>query len=240
MAPFRVIPAMDLLEGSVVRLFQGDYGRRTTYPVDPVDLAQQFLDAGLSWVHMIDLEGARLGKPVHLETVTAVVKTGINIELGGGLRSEGDIEKALNAGASEVILGTSLLAQRDKLAGWLHRFGGKLVAGVDSRAGRVAIRGWSEGTRIDALLLLGELEQLGFSRAIVTDIATDGALQGPNLPFLQRAAEATAMEITASGGIASPDHLRQVADLAPLGITGVIVGRAYYEGAITLAQMAQC
>ena len=231
---------MDLWDGSVVRLFQGDYGRRTTYPFEPVDLARQFLDAGFTRLHMVDLEGARLGAPVHLEVVTKVAKTGIEIELGGGIRSEIDIERALDAGANEIILGTVLLDKPERLSRWIDRFSGKLIAAVDSHDGRVAIRGWRQRTSIDSRELLAQLEQLGLARAIVTDIATDGAMRGPNLNYLRQAADSTTMEITASGGVARPEHLRQIAALSPHGVSGVIVGSAFYEGAISLAEMAQC
>jgi len=231
---------MDLLDGSVVRLFQGDYGRRTTYPFDPVDLAQQFLDAGLTRLHMVDLEGARSGAPAHLDVVTAVANTGIKIELGGGIRSEIDIEQALDAGANEIILGTVLLEESEQLSGWIDRFGRKLIAAVDSHDGRIAIRGWKQHTSIDSRVLLAQLERLGIARAIVTDIASDGAMRGPNLLYLRQVADATTMEITAAGGVASPEHLCQIAKLAPYGVSGAIVGRAFYEGAISIAQMAQC
>lgn len=240
MSPFNVIPAMDLLDGSVVRLFQGDYGRRTTYPLAPVDLARQFLDAGLTRLHMVDLDGARSGVPAHLEVLAEVAKTGIKIELGGGIRSESDIERALDAGAEEIILGTVLLEKPTELGRWIDRFGGKLIAAVDSHNGRVATRGWKRRTTIDSRRLLARLERLGMTRAIVTDIATDGAMRGPNLTFLRQAADSTTMEITASGGVARPEHLRQIAALSPHGVSGVIVGRAFYEGAISLAEMARC
>ena len=231
---------MDLLDGSVVRLFQGDYGRRTIYPFDPVDLAQQFLDAGLTRLHMVDLEGARSGTPAHLDVVTEVAKTGIKIELGGGIRSEIDIVQALDAGANEIILGTVLLEESEQLSRWIDRFSGKLIAAVDSHDGRIAIRGWRQRTTIDSRVLLAQLERLGMARAIVTDIATDGSMRGPNLTYLRQVADSTSMEITASGGVALPEHLYRIAALAPHGVSGVIVGKAFYEGAISMAEMAQC
>jgi len=240
MRPFRIIPAMDLLEGSIVRLIQGDYARKTIYTFDPVELASQFLEAGLTTLHVVDLDGARSGSPAHLDVVSKVAKTGIKIEFGGGLRSGIDIERALDAGASEIILGTSLLENQDQLSKWLARYGGKLVAGIDSRDGGVAVRGWRDRTRIDSLKLLAKLEQLGFARAIVTDVATDGAMRGPNLAYLQEVAKSTSMEITASGGVARTEDIYQIAALAPQGISGVIVGRAFYEGAISITELAKC
>lgn len=240
MRPFSVIPAMDLLDGAVVRLFRGDYSRLTTYPVDPVDLARQFLDAGLTKLHMVDLEGARSGAPAHLGVVAEVAGTGIKIELGGGIRSEVDIERAFDAGANEIILGTALLGEPEQLSRWIDRFSGRLIAAIDSHDGRIAIRGWKQRTTIDSKVLLAQLERLGMARAIVTDIATDGVMQGPNLAYLRQVADSTTMEITASGGVARPEHLRQIAALSPHGVSGVIVGRAFYEGTISLAEMARC
>ncbi len=237
---FRVVPAIDLMDGRCVRLVQGDYNRSTMYPQEPVELARLFQSVGLDWLHVVDLDGARAGEPTNLATVKALSATGIGIELGGGIRTAEDIEQAIGSGAGHVILGSSLMSNWDDLPDWLARFPGQLVAGVDARDGRVAVHGWRQTTTASALDLIARLEGLGFGRVIYTDIATDGMLAGPNLDQLRAVAESTQMEITASGGIGSAADIRAVAALAELGVTGVIVGKAFYDGRITLEELATC
>jgi phosphoribosylformimino-5-aminoimidazole carboxamide ribotide isomerase len=240
MERFSVIPAMDLMGGRCVRLVQGRFHDQTTYAHDPADLARTFLDVGLDRLHVVDLDGARLGRPVNLDTITAVAATGITIELGGGIRIEADIWKAFDSGVQDVILGTSLLGEMGKLSDWVARFPNRLIAGVDARNGRVVIRGWQESTGRTALDLLPELERAGFSRIIYTDITTDGTLQGPNLEQLGKIAGNTTMDVTASGGIGCPEDILAVKALQNLGISGVIVGKAFYEGKVTLEYLAAC
>jgi len=240
MERFRVIPAIDLMNGRCVRLVQGDYSRSTTYSQEPVELARRFQSVGLDWLHVVDLDGARTGRPINLGTVKALAATGISIELGGGIRTVDHIQQALDSGAAHVILGSSLMSNRDDLPGWLERFPGRLVAGVDARNGKVAVHGWQETTTVPALELIARLEALGFGRVIYTDIATDGTLAGPNLDQLRAVAESTRMEVTASGGIGSVADIQAVTDLAGLGVTGVIVGKAFYDGRISLEELAAC
>ncbi len=240
MGSFRVIPAIDLINGRCVRLVQGDYSRSTMYPQKPVELARLFQSVGLDWLHVVDLDGARAGEPVNLATVKALAATGIGIELGGGIRTAEHIRQALDSGAKHVILGSSLMSNWDDLPGWLERFPGRLVAGVDARGGQVAVHGWQETTTIPALELIARLEEIGFERVIYTDIATDGTLGGANLAQLRAVSESTRMEVTASGGIGSAADIQAVAALAELGVTGVIVGKAFYDGRITLEELATC
>ena len=240
MESIRVIPAIDLMDGRCVRLVQGDYRRSTTYPQEPVELARLFQSVGLDWLHVVDLDGARTGQSVNLVTVKALAATGIGIELGGGIRTADHIQQALDSGAEHVILGSSLMSNRDDLPRWLDRFPGRLVAGVDARNGKVAVHGWQETTTVLARELIARLEKLGFRRVIYTDIATDGTLAGPNLAQLRAVARSTRMEMTASGGIGSAADIRAVAALAELGVMGVIVGKAFYDGRITLEELATC
>lgn len=240
MGRFKVIPAIDIMDGRCVRLVQGDYNRSTMYPQDPMELARLFRSAGLNWLHVVDLDGARVGRPVNLETVRALAAAGIGIELGGGIRTPEHIQQARDSGAGHVILGSSLMSNRDDLPRWLERFPGRLVAGVDARNGRVAVNGWQKTTAEQALELIARLEGLGFSRVIYTDIVTDGTLAGPNLEQLRAVAQSTQMEVTASGGIGFAADIRAVAALAELGVTGVIVGKAFYDGRISLEELAAC
>ncbi len=237
---FRIIPAIDLMHGQCVRLVQGDYDRSTVYPKDPVELARLFLETGLDWLHVVDLDGARMGHPENLAVVESLATTGIGIELGGGIRTGDDIQAALDNGARQVILGSSLTENRDDLADWLQHFPEQLVAGVDALDSLVSVHGWQETTSIPALELIAQLEEIGFKRVIYTDIATDGTLTGPNLKQLEEVASNTRMEVTASGGISSVADIQAVAGLAKLGVTGVIIGKAFYDGRVTLEELTAC
>jgi phosphoribosylformimino-5-aminoimidazole carboxamide ribotide isomerase len=240
MGDFKVIPAIDLMDGRCVRLLQGDYQRRFNYPHDPVELAQAFLKAGLSWLHVVDLDGAKGGRPRNLVTVAAIAQTGIQIEMGGGIRTEAHIQQALDAGVREVILGSVLLGQKEQIPGWIAGYRNQLVAGVDARQGLVAIHGWQNTTRKSALALVTWLEEIGFGRLIYTDITSDGTLGGPSLKQLQAVAQSTNLQVTASGGIGSADDIQAVKKLQAYGVTGAIVGKAFYEGRISVEELAAC
>ena len=240
MSRFRIIPAIDLIDGQCVRLVHGDFDRCIRYHAEPVELAEIFLEAGLEWLHVVDLDGARCGYPVNMGTVRAIAGTGIHIELGGGMRTEGHISQALDAGVREVILGTSLAERGEMLSCWLDRFPGHLVAGIDSRDGQLVTDGWQTTTLLSALDLVQQLETLGFHRVIYTDIHTDGTMKGPNLEQLEAVAGITRMAVTASGGIGTLEDIHAVRRLYAEGVTGVIVGRAFYEGTISLEDLAAC
>ncbi|MFC1583846.1 1-(5-phosphoribosyl)-5-[(5-phosphoribosylamino)methylideneamino]imidazole-4-carboxamide isomerase [Candidatus Neomarinimicrobiota bacterium] len=240
MVSFKIIPAIDLMEGQCVRLLQGDYKTRNDYDYDPVDLARIFLNAGLDRLHVVDLDGAKAGRPMNLDTVTAIAETGIQIELGGGIRTEKDIQHALDAGAKEVILGSTLIEQRTQAPRWVTCYSNRLVAGVDVRQGRIATHGWQKTTQQSVSQFVAWLEEIGFRRLIYTDITTDGTLSGPSLKQLETVARSTRIEVTASGGIGSVEDIQAVKKLQPHGITGVIVGKAFYEGKISIKELAAC
>ncbi len=240
MAQFKVIPAIDLMDGKCVRLRQGDYAIKTDYAANPVETAQQFLDAGLTIVHVVDLDGARAGAPKNLKTVEKIAATGVTIEFGGGLRTASHLSQALDSGVHDLILGSSLLSKEAEISVWLNQYPGRFVAGIDAKDGQVAISGWEETTTIAATALAQKVTALGFSRIIYTDIAKDGMLQGSNVNQLKTIAKATTLPITASGGVGDIDHIHEVKALANRGITGIIVGKAFYEGKITLNEMAAC
>ena len=166
--------------------------------------------------------------------------SGIGIEFGGGVRSPEAIQQALEAGADEIILGSSLMTNENRLADWWECFPDRLVAGVDARAGRVVIRGWQETSRISAVELIRRIEGVGFSRVIYTDVATDGMMAGSNLTQLKMVAENTCMKSTASGGIGRLADIQAVKRLERIGVTGIIVGRAFYEGKLTIEELAVC
>jgi len=241
MKPFRVIPAMDLIEGQCVRLVQGDFSAKTTYPINPVELAKRFLDVGLDLVHIVDLEGAFKGKPQNLATVESVASTGVQIELGGGLRTANHIQQAIDCGVTEVILGSTLFTSEKHLKTWSEQFPGIFVAGIDARKGKVAVHGWTSNTYLSATKLVSTIENLNlFNRVIYTDITRDGTLKGPNLDQLIEISQWTSLPVIASGGIRSIQDITAIKELENIGIKGVIIGKAFYDNRITLEEMAEC
>lgn len=237
---FKIIPAIDLIDGKCVRLTQGDYSQKTVYNFDPKTVANQFLDAGFDFVHVVDLDGAKAGKPMNLSTIEKIVSTGITIELGGGLRNESHLKQAISAGAHDLILGTKLLDQIPVIKKWIKLFPGRLVAGIDAKDGLVAIQGWGKTSSITAVELVRKIESLGFSRVIYTDIQRDGMLTGPNIEQLKSIADITSLSVIASGGVSSLEDIENIKSLVDLGVEGVIVGKAIYEGKLTLRELIQC
>ncbi len=228
-----ILPAIDIKDGRCVRLYQGDYNRVTNYGDDPVGIARRWQEAGASWLHLVDLDGAAQGMPVNLEVIKNIrATTTLRIELGGGMRSLAHIEQLLSPGIDRVILGTVAITDRALLQEALARWGERIVVGLDARDGWVAISGWRETARVKAVALATELYELGVQRFIYTDIARDGALTGPNLDALAELQSAVPCPVIASGGVSSLADLR---NLASLGVEGAIVGKAIYTGDVDLA-----
>lgn len=228
-----ILPAIDIQRGQCVRLYQGDFERVTVYDADPVQVALRWQTFGASWLHVVDLDGAVAGHPVNLETIAQIrAATSLRIEMGGGIRSLLHIQQALDLGIDRVILGTVALTDRALLEEALASWGEHIVVGLDARNGLVAISGWRETTQVQATALAAELHAVGVKRFIYTDIARDGALQGPNLNALREMQQAVPCSLIASGGISSLEDLRS---LAALGIEGTIVGKALYTGDVNLA-----
>jgi len=229
-----VIPAIDLLGGKTVRLLHGDYGKSTEYAADPVETAVGFAEAGADWIHVVDLDGAKTGSPANLETIARICAAcRAKVEVGGGVRSLETARRLLDAGAGRVVFGTVLVKDPELAARAFAELGDRAVAGVDARDGMVATEGWIEGGTISAEDLLARMTDAGAARFIVTDIATDGALQGPNLEFLARMIAATPRPVIASGGVATLDDLSAIARTSA---EAAIVGRALYEGRFTAAE----
>jgi len=232
-----VIPAIDLRGGAVVRLLQGDYDRQTTFDDDPVRAARRFEADGAPRIHVVDLDGAREGRRTQAEEVRAIAAAvGVPIQLGGGLRSQADVEEALADGADRVALGTAAIKEPALVAEALAAHGPeRVVVGIDARDGVAAAEGWTESGAVVATDLLERMADLGVRRFIYTDIARDGALTSPNFAaagdMIERAA-ARGARVVASGGVADVAHLRR---LAELGAEGAIVGSALYRGAVDLA-----
>lgn len=232
-----ILPAIDIKDGQCVRLYQGDYAQLTTYSADPVEVAQRWQAAGASWLHLVDLDGAKQGQPVNAALIERIRgATTLRIEVGGGLRSLEHIEQVLKTGVERVILGTVAITHPELLRAGLERWGERIVVGIDARDGRVATAGWRETSQVRAIDLARELTAAGVRRFIYTDIARDGALQGPNLAALAEMQRATTSALIASGGVSS---LADLQALAKLGVEGTIVGKALYTGAIDLATAIQ-
>ena len=236
-APLVVVPSIDLRGGRVVRLKQGDYGRQVTYDVDPLATARSFADAGAAWMHVVDLDGAKEGRPVQSDLVTQIIQsTGQRVECGGGVRSEDDVRRLLDAGAARVVVGTRAVEDWPWFEGLLGRpeFADRLVLALDAQEGRVATRGWTETTARLATDVARQVAGYPLAAILYTDVAKDGMLQGPNLHHTRSLAEAGPVPVIASGGVGTVDHIRALRPLVPLGVWGVIVGRSLYEGTVDL------
>lgn len=230
-----VIPAIDLKDGRCVRLYRGDMEQETAYFEKPEKAARHWVEQGAEFLHVVDLNGAVAGQPVHREAIAAIVRAaGVPVELGGGLRSIEVIEEALGWGVQRVVLGTAAYENSDFLRDACSRFPGKIVVGIDAREGRVAIKGWKEGTAMDAVELARRCESDGAARIIYTDINRDGTSQGVNIEEVARLAQAVKIPVIASGGVASLEDLRRLKEIEKEGVEGVIIGRALYDGRLLL------
>jgi phosphoribosylformimino-5-aminoimidazole carboxamide ribotide isomerase len=235
-----VIPAIDLLEGRCVRLYQGDYARSQVFNDKPVDVARQWVEQGAGWLHVVDLDGAKTGKVVNLSAIADIVQAvSVPIQVGGGLRDRTSVAQLLNLGVQRVILGTVAVEQPQLIADLCQEFPGQIVVGIDARNGKVATRGWLETSEVLATALAQQMQQVGVAAIIYTDIHRDGTLTGPNLEALRELASGLSIPVIASGGVSSITDLLSLLALEPLGVTGVIVGRALYTGDISLKAALQ-
>jgi len=225
-------PAIDLMKGQVVRLKQGRAEEKTVYSDNPAAIAREWRARGGDWLHVVDLDAAFSGEQSNLESVRSIVQSvDIPVQLGGGMRSEAAIACALDAGVQRVVIGTKAAENIDFVAEAIARFGGqKIAVGIDARDGRVAVKGWTESTGIDALQFAAEVASLGVGAVIYTDIATDGMLQGPNLGAMAAVVQAATCPVIASGGVSSAMDLVHLAGLEKL--SGAIIGKALYDGRI--------
>ena len=227
-----ILPAIDLYEGRAVRLLYGDYSKMTVDHDDPCAVARDFLAAGATEIHVVDLEGARDGTTPNLEVVRAIAAIpGLTVEIGGGIRSLDTVRAYLDAGVRRVILGTAAVKDPAFLSEALALFGDAIAVSVDIRDGKVAIKGWTEDSGLDAYEFCRHLDGLGVRTLISTDITKDGAMQGANHELYRTLSRELSMNVIASGGVSSMEDVRA---LSALGIYGAIIGRAYYTGAICL------
>lgn len=228
-----LFPAIDLYEGRAVRLYQGDYREMTVYSDEPVSVAADFAAAGAQWAHLVDLEGARAGATPNFATVAAIARGGLNVEVGGGIRTEETVRRYLDAGVRRVILGTAALNDRAFLERMVRDYGAAIAVGVDCRDGFVATHGWTETSAVACTDFCAALERLGVQTVICTDISRDGALRGANRALYAALTRDFSMNFIASGGVSSLEDIRALRDL---GLHGAILGKAYYTGAVELRQ----
>lgn len=236
-AKFTIYPAIDLRGGQCVRLFQGDYAQETVYG-DPVEAALRWQDQGASWLHVVDLDGAKSGRPVNVEAIEAIVRhVSIPVQVGGGLRQLEHLELLFERGVQRLILGTAAIENPDLVKAALKNYGGQRVAiGLDAKDGFVATWGWLNKSQVRVEELAQQLAANGAEIFAFTDISRDGTLRGPNLEAIRSVAETGAGEVIASGGVSRLEDLRALHQLNAVGVSGVIIGKALYSGVFTLEE----
>lgn len=231
-----VVPSVDLRSGCVVRLKQGDYGQQINYPVDPVDTAKAYKEAGATWFHIVDLDGAKEGKPAQTPLIEKMITaSGMKVQVGGGIRSTADIQRLLDAGANRVVVGTKALEDWAWFTDLVHQqaYHHKLVLALDAKNGVVATRGWTTDSGKLAVDVAREVSDWPLGAILYTDVAKDGMMTGPNFEATTQLAEAGKVPVIASGGVGNIGHIRR---LTKLPVWGVIVGRSLYEGTLNLKE----
>ena len=227
-------PAIDLKDGKVVRLLKGDFDTVHQVAEDPVETARAFAAAGAKYIHMVDLDGAKSGQRVNSAIVRSVTEqTGMQIELGGGIRSTADLEAVFDMGVWRAVIGSAAVTDPDFVRTAVAKYGDRIAVGVDTQDGKVKTAGWIENSGLDYIAFSQSMEQLGVKTLIFTDIETDGALSGPSYARLEALQKAVSCQIVASGGVSNNQDIER---LAAMGLYGAIIGKAYYAGTINLAQ----
>ncbi|MDB5079526.1 MAG: 1-(5-phosphoribosyl)-5-[(5-phosphoribosylamino)methylideneamino] imidazole-4-carboxamide isomerase [Chloroflexi bacterium] len=230
-----ILPAIDLKDGKCVRLYQGDYSQVTVFSDDPAEFGRRWRDEGAQYLHLVDLDGAKAGKPVNLAVIDQIKQaSGLPVELGGGIRDEATVVELLGRGIDRVILGTAALRDPEMSGQLCKKYGDRIAIGIDARNGLVAVEGWTETSNITAIDLAQRLVALGAERFIYTDISRDGTLTEPNYEAFAEFAAAAGKPVIASGGVARAEQVRKLADL---GAEGVIIGRALYTGDVNLREL---
>ncbi len=233
----KIIPAIDILQGQCVRLYQGEYEQSEVFSPDPVAVASHWAAQGADRIHLVDLDGARDGHPVNLAVIHQIRQAvSLPLQVGGGLRDRERVAQLLDLGVDQVVLGTVAVEDPQLVARVCREFSGRVLVGIDARDGKVATRGWRETSTLAALDLVQEVGSFGVAGVIYTDIHRDGTLQGPNLAALREVAQASTVPVIASGGVSSGRDLLGLLSLEPLGVSGVILGRALYTGALSLPE----
>ncbi|NET44345.1 1-(5-phosphoribosyl)-5-[(5-phosphoribosylamino)methylideneamino]imidazole-4-carboxamide isomerase [Okeania sp. SIO2B3] len=236
----KIIPAIDILDGRCVRLYQGDYQRTQVFNDNPVDVAKRWVDEGATKLHLVDLDGAKAGQPVNQRTIEAIIKAvDVPIQLGGGLRNYSTVASVLALGVKQAILGTVAVERPQLICNLCQEFPGQIIVGIDAKDGKVATKGWLETSEVSATDLARQMAKLKVAAIVYTDIRRDGTLKGPNIQSLRELAAVINIPIIASGGISSITDLLSLLALEPMGVEGAIVGRALYTGDISLTEANQ-
>ena len=229
-----ILPAIDLLGRKAVRLLKGDYNQVTVYSDSPLEVAEKFKSLGATHIHMVDLDGAKYGTAPNMDIVAEVAeKTGLFIEIGGGIRSMETVKKYIDAGISRVILGTAAICDEDFLKEAVKAYGEKIAVGADVKDGKIAVKGWLEQSDVTLDEFFLKMQDLGVKNIICTDISRDGATRGTNLELYRELSEKYSLDITASGGVSSLDDVKA---LRQMNLYGAIIGKAYYTGAVDLKE----
>ena len=232
-----IFPAIDLYEGQAVRLFKGDYAQKTVYSDDPASVALDFVRCGAKQAHIVDLEGAKFGSTPNFDLICRIKKeSGLFCEVGGGVRDVKTVEKYIKAGIDRVIIGTAAVTDGEFLKEVAEKYGDKIAVGIDIKDGCVAIKGWTESSGIDAFEFCEKMQDLGVGTVICTDISKDGAMKGTNRELYRKLSKKFSMNIIASGGVSSIDDVKALRDI---GVYGAIIGKAYYSGALSLADAVE-
>ncbi len=239
---FDLYPAIDLRDGRCVRLYQGDYGQETVYGDDPVAQARAFAAAGAPWIHVVDLDAARTGDPRNRAVVAAIAAAvDVPVQAGGGVRDDAAADALLDAGVRRVVVGTAALEDPAWVRRLAARHPGRVAVGLDARGRDVAVHGWVEGSGRDLLEVAREFDDAGIAALVVTEIGRDGTLEGPAVDQLSAVVAVTSLDLVASGGVGTLDHVRALAalDVGGRHLAGVIVGKALYEGAFAVGDAVE-
>lgn len=240
MTSFTIYPAVDIKGGHCVRLLQGRAEQATVYGYDPVAMAKHWVEQGAEVLHVVDLDGAFSGRSVQYELVIQIIRAvQIPVQVGGGLRSDADVARLLEAGAHRVVLGTRAWAEPDEVRKLVERYGAQIAVGIDARGGRVQIKGWTETTNVRSVDLARQAEALGVQTLICTDTASDGMLKGTNTQAVDEICMAVRCTVLASGGVTSASDVRALRALGRANLGGAVVGKALYEGRVTLAELKE-
>ena len=232
----RIIPAIDIIDGKCVRLSKGDYDTKKIYNENPVEVAKEFEDFGIQYLHLVDLDGAKAKKIINQKVIENIAKkTNLIIDFGGGIRSEEDLQKAFDSGAKKVTLGSIAVVNPELCLAWLEKFGAeKLILGADCLDRKIKTSGWLENSETDVVDFIKEYQKKGFKEVVCTDISKDGMLQGPSTALYQEIIENSTIELIASGGIS---NIEDVQKMKEIGCGGTIIGKAIYEGRISLEDL---
>jgi phosphoribosylformimino-5-aminoimidazole carboxamide ribotide isomerase len=233
----KIIPAVDIIAGKTVRLEQGEYDRKLSYDVSPVEAARKWEAAGAELIHVVDLDGAKQGHPVNLDVIEEIVKSvNVPVEVGGGFRKELDIKSGLDKGIWRIVVGSRALEDIDFARTCIETFKNRLIVSVDAADYKPRVRGWEQATDMDLFEVMKRYVSFGSKELIYTDIKRDGTLSGPNIETLKRILKEVGAQIISAGGVKNVDHVKELKKLEPIGLSGVIVGRALYDGTIDLKE----